>query len=275
MKILVSISSFLEDGDFTTPDLISHNMKYSGLLFLLSVMAITIPATAQTNEHLQIVVNSIPNKDAKFLMFPTRNIYNFLKLNTRNGEVYMVQFSLDTPNNRAETKIESYEYPLVNKYEESNGRFYLYPTQNMFNFILMDQIDGRVWQLQWGFEKKDRGLVRITNLQTYINQTDTTMISELEFKENLYYKKGELFTGEAYSSDKQMKSFFYEGRYRFTRAFHFNLTQDAFTFKQESDIPDSCSWFADDYGNDITKEAFIEKYPAVIRKAKEFAKTIK
>lgn len=250
-------------------------MKRIIFLSLLLTHLLATPLSAQSDERIYTVTSSIPNKDVKFLLFPTKNIFNFLKLNTRNGEVYIVQYTMDKPENRFETKIESYEYPLVKKEEESNGRFYLYPTQNMFNFLLMDQIDGRVWQLQWGFEKKDRMLVRISNMQTYINQMDTTMISELEFKDNLYYKKGELFTGDAYSSDKQMKCFFYEGRYRFTRAFHFNLTQDAFTFKQESDIPDSCSWFADDYGNDITKEAFIDKYPAVIRKAKEFAKTIK
>ncbi len=250
-------------------------MKRIFFLTLLLTHLLSAPLVAQSDERIQTVTSSIPNKDAKFLLFPTRNIFNFLKLNTRNGEVYMVQFSLDKPDNRVELKIESWEYPLVNKEEESNGRFYLYPTKNIFNFLLMDQIDGRVWQLQWGFEKKDRQLERISNIQTYINQMDTTMIVNLEFKDNLYYKGGELYTGEAYSKDKQIKCFFYEGRYRFTQVYHFNLTKEAFTFKQESDIPDSCSWFADDYGNDISKEAFIEKYPAVIRKAKEFANTIK
>ena len=51
---------------------------------------------------------------------------------------------------RFETKIESYLYPLVSSKEESNGRFYIYPTANFFNYLLVDQIDGRVWQLLWG-----------------------------------------------------------------------------------------------------------------------------
>lgn len=248
-------------------------MKSKIFSILLSLtFALTI--SSQTNEHTQTVTSSIPNKDAKFLLFPTKNNFNFLKLNTRNGEVYIVQYSLDNPDNRLETKIESYQYPLVSKEEESNGRFYLYPTTNFFNFLLMDQIDGRVWQLQWGFKRDDHRLIRIDNIQTYINQMDTTMVADLEYKNNLYYKKGELYTGDAYSPDKLMKCFFYEGRYRFTRVFHFNGTQDAFTFKQESDIPEKCEWFLDDFGNDISKDKFIEKYPAVIRKAKEFAKTL-
>lgn len=40
----------------------------------------------------------------------------------------------------------------VNKEEEKNGRFFLYPTTNVYNFILLDQIGGRAWQVQWGKE---------------------------------------------------------------------------------------------------------------------------
>lgn len=51
-------------------------------------------------------------------------------------------------------------YPLVDKEEEKNGRFFLYPTTNIYNFILLDQIDGRTWQVQWGKEG-ERGVLRI------------------------------------------------------------------------------------------------------------------
>jgi hypothetical protein len=100
----------------------------------------------QSEAPVQITTTTIPNKDAKFLLFPTKNIYNFLKLNTRTGEVSIVQYSLD--GKEGEVKIQSHYYPLVSKEEQSNGRFYLYPTTNIFNFLLMDQIDGRVWQVQ-------------------------------------------------------------------------------------------------------------------------------
>ena len=41
------------------------------------------------------------------------------------------------------------------------GRFTLYPTENMWTFILLDQIDGGTWQVQWSFEAKNRLVLRI------------------------------------------------------------------------------------------------------------------
>ncbi len=48
------------------------------------------------------------------------------------------------------------DIPRVTKDEEKNGRFFLYPTTNVYNLILLDQIDGRVWQVQWSTEAKNR-----------------------------------------------------------------------------------------------------------------------
>jgi hypothetical protein len=42
----------------------------------------------------------------------------------------------------------------INIEDEKNGRFFLYPTTNIYNFILLDQIDGRTWQVQWGKEEE-------------------------------------------------------------------------------------------------------------------------
>ena len=41
------------------------------------------------------------------------------------------------------------------------GRFTLYPTQNKFNFILLDQTDGRTWQVQWSTKSEEVGMWRI------------------------------------------------------------------------------------------------------------------
>jgi len=49
----------------------------------------------------------------------------------------------------------------VNKDEEKNGRFFLYPTTNVYNFVLLDQIDGRVWQVQWSTKANDKMVVPI------------------------------------------------------------------------------------------------------------------
>jgi|TARA_Y100000991_G_scaffold182312_1_gene145441 hypothetical protein len=40
-----------------------------------------------------------------------------------------------------------------------NGRFKLYPTGNMYNFVMVDVIDGRTWQVQWNIDD-DKRIVR-------------------------------------------------------------------------------------------------------------------
>jgi hypothetical protein len=80
-------------------------------------------------------------------------MYTFIKLNTRNGQMWQVQWGKDT-NHRFQTTILGVS--LVVENQEKNGRFFLYPTTNIYNFILPDQIDGRMWQVQWGKDETYR-----------------------------------------------------------------------------------------------------------------------
>lgn len=43
----------------------------------------------------------------------------------------------------------------------TDARYKLYPTQNMYNFIMLDQIDGDTYQVQWGKEE-NRMLMQIS-----------------------------------------------------------------------------------------------------------------
>jgi hypothetical protein len=51
--------------------------------------------------------------------------------------------------------------PIVSKENEVNDRFTLYPTQNIYTFILLDQLEGKTWQVQWSSEPENRGLIPI------------------------------------------------------------------------------------------------------------------
>lgn len=64
----------------------------------------------------------------------------------------MWQVQWDTGKNQFETPLSL--TTRVSSEEEKIERFFLYPTQNIYNFILLDQIDGRVWQIQWSTEVK-------------------------------------------------------------------------------------------------------------------------
>ena len=93
-----------------------------------------------------------------YRLFPTENMWTFIKLNTRNGLMWQVQFYVQG-DNRFETYLNL--LPLVSTVNETNDRFTLYPTQNTYNFILLDQLDGKVWQVQWSTKPENRGIIPI------------------------------------------------------------------------------------------------------------------
>ena len=87
---------------------------------------------------------------ANFRLYKTENMYNFIKLDTRTGQMELVQWSVqeDRKSYKLSDKI------LVSSPEEQiPGRFTLYATTNTFQFVLLDQIDGRTWQVQWDRDK--------------------------------------------------------------------------------------------------------------------------
>ena len=99
-----------------------------------------------------------PPNAVAFRLFSTQNMWTFIKLNTRNGQMWQVQF--DVPgDNRSVTFLNV--LPLVNLEEEVNDRFTLYSTQNMYNFILLDQLNGKTWQVQWSQNAENRVIVPI------------------------------------------------------------------------------------------------------------------
>jgi hypothetical protein len=91
-----------------------------------------------------------------YQLFPTQNIWTFIKLDTRNGKMWQVHFSVGDEN-KGELVLNS--LPLVSEANETKGRFTLYPTENMYNFLLLDQIDGTVIQVQWSLDVNNRGIV--------------------------------------------------------------------------------------------------------------------
>ncbi|MBU3556248.1 hypothetical protein ICN18_01230 [Polynucleobacter sp. Ross1-W9] len=87
----------------------------------------------------------------RFVLYKTQNMWNFLLLDSRNGRIWQEQYSIK----------DGYSGPTVLSSKiltdkEVDGRFYLTATDNMWNFLLTDSLDGRVWQCQWGFEEKNR-----------------------------------------------------------------------------------------------------------------------
>ena len=90
---------------------------------------------------------------SRFKLIPTKNMWIFIKLDTGNGRTWLVQYST-SEDNRLETSL--CDKPLVLDPVPPAGRFELYPTENTYNFILLDKDFGTTYQVQWGVEYKDR-----------------------------------------------------------------------------------------------------------------------
>lgn len=126
--------------------------------FLISIFTLTTILTFAQSTPQPPIQNISTDSTLVYRLFATNNTYNFIKLNTKNGQMWQVQWSTEDKH-RFETTLS--DISRVTKEEEKNGRFFLYPTTNTYNFILLDQIDGRTWQVQWNFDAEKRMVVRI------------------------------------------------------------------------------------------------------------------
>lgn len=104
------------------------------------------------------VNSSAPVCNATYQLFSTQNMWTFIKLNTRDGRMWQVQYDVKG-SERFEVNLNTTSF--ATKEEERDGRFTLYPTQNMWTFILLDQIDGRMWQVQWSMKEDSRFVIQI------------------------------------------------------------------------------------------------------------------
>jgi hypothetical protein len=71
----------------------------------------------------------------RYKLYPTENIYTFLRLDTKTGKIDQVQWSLD----KEKEGSVSINKDDLSGFDYGSGRFELYPTKNMYQFILLDK----------------------------------------------------------------------------------------------------------------------------------------
>lgn len=98
--------------------------------------------------------------NATYRLFPTTNMYNFILLDTRYGLIQMVQWNTDKDHRFSYTLNADTLAATSNSVAEP-GRFTLYATTNIFNFLLLDTKEGKVWQVQWSTDADKRQVVPI------------------------------------------------------------------------------------------------------------------
>ncbi len=92
------------------------------------------------------------NPNARYRLFPTTNTWVYLKLDTMTGKIWHVQFSIQGDDYRFEDPLSLEDIAANYGLEKKVGRYTLYPTRNSFNFIMLDQIDGYSFQVQWSLD---------------------------------------------------------------------------------------------------------------------------
>jgi hypothetical protein len=68
--------------------------------------------------------------------------------------MWQVHFSVSKEGYQGEKDLNLRSLVLTD--EEIKGRFTLVPTKNMYNFLLLDQLTGKTYQVQWNNEYLNR-----------------------------------------------------------------------------------------------------------------------
>lgn len=95
-----------------------------------------------------VIVSAIEpngNYTNRFRLYETKNMWTFIELDTFTGRLWQVQFSVEGTQYMVSIPIN--EYPLIT----SNNRsvFTVQPMTSMYQFYLINEDDGEMWQFQW------------------------------------------------------------------------------------------------------------------------------
>lgn len=127
-------------------------MKRALFLCLMALLVASCNNTTNTeHQSPKHAIQKATTDTPRFKMIETDNIHILLKWDTRTGKTWMVQYGLsDTP--ALENLI--HRSNILTEEESWNGRFELYPTKNMFNFIMIDTYNGDTYQVQWSTDEE-------------------------------------------------------------------------------------------------------------------------
>ena len=198
------------------------------IFFILSAVIVlcTNLAAQQTNEA------------ARFKLFPTKNTWLFIKLDTGNGRTWLVQYSTDKDSRLEATLCDS---PLILDPEPPAGRFELYPTENIYNFIMLDKEFGTTYQIQWGIKESDRQRIPISNEDDVVWSHGFTPIKV--FGEwNFIDKNRNYLSKEFFKSVHNFNSYGYALVQRKDGKYNLLATTGKVQFKQWYDYIDNLFW---------------------------------
>ena len=153
MKKILLLSVFF----FTVSIFFAQNTSSNrdvGIESLLTKIDSTLNVTNQWLQQIELD----QSLKSRYKLYQTENIYILLQLDTKTGKIKILQWSLDSDK---ELTVVLNDVDLTLGYGHGSGTFELYPTKNMYQFILLDKTDGRMWHVQWGTESSKQWIRRI------------------------------------------------------------------------------------------------------------------
>ena len=130
------------------------------IFIIIFALLCVVTSCSKVDKKTQNESKQEVNDGTRYELYSTQNIWTFLKLDTRTGRIWQVQYSLEE-GKRGEWILNSQS--LTQNSEGKNGRFQLCRSSNIFNFILLDHSNGKTYQVQWSQKDELRMVVPITD----------------------------------------------------------------------------------------------------------------
>ena len=134
-----------------------NNIKVDELLNEIRQIKKELYKTDSINKLLLVSIYDNIDKP-RYKIYLTENTYNLIKLDTRTGKVWQIQYRAKG----VDPVVVNINYTGI-VYESNgwDGRFELVPTKNMYTFILLDTGSGETYQVQWGTSSEYRFVEQI------------------------------------------------------------------------------------------------------------------
>ena len=140
--------------------IINQSITMRNIFIILFTLLCVATSCSKVDKKTQNEPKQEANDGARYELYSTQNKWTFLKLDTKTGKIWQVQYSLEAGH---EGELILNDQSLTQNSGGKNGRFQLYPTSNIFNFILLDHSNGKTYQVQWSQKEELRMVVPITD----------------------------------------------------------------------------------------------------------------
>ena len=151
----------------------------------LFILTLCLCAGAQTTDVLTSsqfnAYSTMQAPKVPFRLIPTTDLQNFLKLDTRTGQLWVIQRSAISESKTLTWTLD--DSLLAEATDENIGRFILFPTGSTYNFILLDQFDGRTWEVQYSLTSVDSN--RRSEISAPVSSKEIKSLSSDEMIKNI------------------------------------------------------------------------------------------